>query len=301
MIQRFSDPDGRVLHAALLEQTLVNGNVDIARRFAAVARVEGHPINHVLVEQGAADNDMYLILSGTCSIRVNGRHIVERYARQHVGEMAVADPKAKRAATVIATEEVVVARITESDFSAIACDYPEIWRQIACELADRLRQRNRLVTPRNMIPQLFIGSSREHLDVAHEVGGQLASDQCNVQVWTDGVFGPSDVTIDALERTASTSDFAVLVLGADDKLEVRGKRHIVARDNVVLELGLFIGALGRERVFMLIERGTDVKVPSDMLGVIPIYYSADASEDLAARLTPACAELRTVIGRRGPK
>jgi predicted nucleotide-binding protein len=73
------------------------------------------------------------------------------------------------------------------------------------------------------------------------------------------------------------------------------------RDNVILELGLFIGALGRQRVFMLIEQGMDVKIPTDLLGVTPIVYPAGAPGDLSARLGPACTELRAVMNARGPR
>jgi predicted nucleotide-binding protein len=47
-------------------------------------------------------------------------------------------------------------------------------------------------------------------------------------------------------------DFAILVLTPDDLTQSRGKQQPSPRDNVVFELGLFIGALGRDRVFMVV-------------------------------------------------
>ncbi|MGA9723857.1 MAG: hypothetical protein WBQ86_15470 [Candidatus Binatus sp.] len=53
--------------------------------------------------------------------------------------VAVVDPLTFRSASVTGTSDSVVARITDADFSALADEYPRLWRRIALELADRLR------------------------------------------------------------------------------------------------------------------------------------------------------------------
>jgi predicted nucleotide-binding protein len=50
-----------------------------------------------------------------------------------------------------------------------------------------------------------------------------------------------------------------------------GDRNFRGRQNVILELGYFVGALGRNRIALL--RQGDVEVPSDISGVI--YINAD--------------------------
>jgi predicted nucleotide-binding protein len=75
-----------------------------------------------------------------------------------------------------------------------------------------------------------------------------------------------------IEKFVDYSDvgFAVVILTADD----RGGRatdnpetHLTrARQNVILELGFFLGRLGRERVCALYEEG--VEIPSDYDGVL---------------------------------
>ena len=61
--------------------------------------------------------------------------------------------------------------------------------------------------------------------------------------------------------------FAVVLLTPDDEGAKRGEQpKLRARQNVVAELGYFIGRLGRERVCAL-KRG-DVEIPSDFSGVV---------------------------------
>ena len=49
--------------------------------------------------------------------------------------------------------------------------------------------------------------------------------------------------------------------------ESRGKPWPVPRDNVIFELGLFMGRLGKERAILMEPRDEDVKLPSDLAGV----------------------------------
>lgn len=64
--------------------------------------------------------------------------------------------------------------------------------------------------------------------------------------------------------------YAVVILTADDLAKPHSDRSSVlqprARQNVIFELGYFIGKLGRERVCALYEEG--VEIPSDYQGVL---------------------------------
>jgi predicted nucleotide-binding protein len=204
-----------------------------------------------IIRQGESDNDLFLILSGEVSIQVHGREVARRRTNQHVGELAVIDPTARRAATVIATESSVIARISEEEFSALAEHHPELWRRIAKELGERLRERNTHVLLRRSLPLLFIGSSSESLAIAKELQAGLEYDPVTVQIWTDGVFGASHFTLEDLEAQLAASDFAVLVATPDDVVSSRGKTGGAPRDNIVFELGLFMGALTRHRTFIV--------------------------------------------------
>lgn len=79
--------------------------------------------------------------------------------------------------------------------------------------------------------------------------------------------------------THSNVGFAIVLLSADDKgfsikdgVEKSKKR---ARQNVILELGYFIGKLGRNRVIALVESSKEFEIPSDMSGVIYIPYDSN--------------------------
>ncbi|MGC4089434.1 MAG: nucleotide-binding protein [Polyangiaceae bacterium] len=121
-----------------------------------------------------------------------------------------------------------------------------------------------------------------------------------VTIWSEGVFGASRSTIEALEVQLRLSDFAVLVAAKDDTVRSRGEEKDAPRDNVIFELGLFMGALSRTRTFLLVPRGTDLKIPSDLLGQTPLLF--DPSEpDLAKALLAATGELADIIERNGAK
>src|SRR5918998_217144 len=97
-----------------------------------------------------------------------------------------------------------------------------------------------------MKPKVVIGSSREAVDIADAVHENLQYD-AEVTVWNQGVFEPSQLGVDSLPKQLEGMDFGVFVFAPDDTVLIRGEEHVATRDNVVLELGLYIGQLGRER------------------------------------------------------
>jgi len=68
-------------------------------------------------------------------------------------------------------------------------------------------------------------------------------------------------------------DFGIFVFSPDDIVKMRGQEFQSARDNVLFELGLFIGRLGKERGIILLPRGQeDFHLPTDLLGITPGTY-----------------------------
>lgn len=115
-------------------------------------------------------------------------------------------------------------------------------------------------------PRLFIGSSVEGLPVARAIKAELDFDM-DVTVWSQGVFKLSHSPLEDLSTVLDNSDFASFVFLPEDKLEIRGEEKTTVRDNVVFELGLFYGKLGRDRVSYVMPRGYDLHLPSDLTGV----------------------------------
>jgi CRP/FNR family transcriptional regulator, cyclic AMP receptor protein len=197
---RFSSTEGsRLLRDLLLRQPLVEGKDDIAHELALVSMICPFETNDAIIVQGAADTDIFLILVGSVIVSPNGREDTIRSAGTHVGEMAAIDPAALRSATVRAREPSVLVRITEPDFSRVASAHPHIWRYLAREMADRLRQRVAKVPARKPISRVFIGSSSEGLSPAKVLQGVLPTDFLEVKLWTDDIFAASLTNIEALE------------------------------------------------------------------------------------------------------
>lgn len=147
-------------------------------------------------------------------------------------------------------------------------------------------------------PKIFIGSSREGVNIADAIHSNLTYDaECTV--WKDGVFQLSENTLGSLVRVLRESDFGVFVFSPDDVSFMRGKENSVVRDNVLFELGLFIGRLGPERCFFLIpDNATDLRLPSDLAGVTPGRYEGSRSDgNWMAALNPACMQIKMMMGR----
>ena len=120
-------------------------------------------------------------------------------------------------------------------------------------------------------PKVFLGSSSEGKKFALALQAHLQSD-AEVTNWDQGVFVLGLTFIENLMNALVRFDFAVLVLTPDDILESRSKSSSSPRDNVIFELGLFMGKLGRERTFILQHPGADLKIPSDLMGVTSGAY-----------------------------
>ena len=302
MISRFYGESGRTrLISALRKQIILHDNENLCTELADQADLVQLECGDSVIAQGDIDDEIYFILAGRLSIVVNGREVAIRKPREHVGEMTLIDSSARRSATVVANEQSVVAKISEAAFRILADKHPRVWHLITAELCERLRQRNRLVASTNPRPYLFVGSSKESLYIAAAIRSNFDCDDFVVRLWTDRVFGASQFPLIELERQIQEADFAVLVLGPDDEVVSRDKKSDAPRDNVIFELGLFMGALSHERTFMVIPKECEIKIPTDLLGLIPLSYTLDDANDSAAFLTPTCDELRQIINEVGVK
>jgi hypothetical protein len=147
-------------------------------------------------------------------------------------------------------------------------------------------------------PTMFIGSSVEGKRIAESIQ-ELLEYEVDSTVWHQGVFGLSGGTLETLADCVDDFDFATLVLTADDLLEKRNVTGRGPRDNVLFELGLFMGALGRRRTFIVHSRSNPPLLPSDLAGITPATY--DERHNLGAALGPACNKLRRAIEAEGAR
>ena len=304
MISGFTGEQGRqLLLEKLCEQKIVAGDQNLAKRILELSEPVGVPAGDSVIEQGAATNDLYLVVAGSFDVVVNGRRIARRYAGDHVGEMAAVQPILRRSATVTATEDSVVVKLSEAQLSELSQAFPVIWRVVASELARRLELRNMLVTSMHDRTRVFILSSKEALPIAQAMQNAFQHDPFDITVWTDGVFRDSSFPITSLEAAIEKSDFAIAIVRPDDIPTTRD--HPVAVPHVTFELGLFIGQLGLRRSFLVEPRAAETQLPSDLSGLTTIGYRMEKndlsdSQALATAIAPACNEMRDLINGLGP-
>ncbi len=122
--------------------------------------------------------------------------------------------------------------------------------------------------------RLFIGSSKEGLSIAQNVKKRIEAEfgsWISPEIWNEeGIFKLNNNTLDTLAQKARSSEYGILIATSDDWVVSRKLLKKGIRDNVLLELGMFVGSLGLSRAFVLVE--SKVKLPSDYSGIsIPFF------------------------------
>lgn len=301
LIDRFQGEAGRgSLIDAMLQQQIVIGDRDLAQELADRAELIEVSEGEAIISQGGDDNDLFLIVAGSFRIIVNGRDVASRGRGDHVGEMVVVEPSQRRSADVVAAETALVAKLTHADVTDLASRHPNIYRVIARTLARRLLERNKLVGQHREKIRVFIICSVEALTVGRTIENAFAHDDFVVRLWTNDVFKVASYALESLETEVDDSDFAIAIAHSDDVTLFRDQEWPAPRDNVVFELGLFMGRLGRKRAILMEPREDKVKLPSDLSGITTIPYSYQPGKDAAALMAPACNMLRDHIMEMGP-
>jgi hypothetical protein len=123
-----------------------------------------------------------------------------------------------------------------------------------------------------MKPRIFLGSSGRQAKLVQALTRGLA-EVAEVEPWTT-VFNPGVSTLDRLVELTREVDFAAFVFAHDDwtssPADATAAGQASPRDNVVFEAGLFGGALGMRRTFILHAKGA--KLPTDLLGMTAVRY-----------------------------
>jgi predicted nucleotide-binding protein len=143
-------------------------------------------------------------------------------------------------------------------------------------------------------PRIFVGSSSEGIEIARAIQSELHR-EFSVEIWNQNtVFGLGTATIEALESAVETYDFGIFIFTPDDEVIMREVQHKVPRDNLIFELGLFIGKLGRFRAFAVKPHDAGIQLPSDLKGMSIAGYDPE-SKNIHAALGPACRQIRIAI------
>src|SRR3982751_1853374 len=151
-----------------------------------------------------------------------------------------------------------------------------------------------------MKPRIFLGSSGQQEKLLQALTRGL-EDVADVDPWTT-VFNPGVSTLDRLVELTREVDFAAFVFAQDDwttkgtSPDTSGEAS--PRDNVVFEAGLFGGALGIRRTFILHANGA--KLPTDLLGLTSIRYDPDTTPAEVRAINQKLRKAVETEGRRGP-
>lgn len=132
-----------------------------------------------------------------------------------------------------------------------------------------------------MKKKIFIGSSSEEHETAKKVKRLLKND-FEVVIWDDNLWDKSVFKLNSnflndLLKAPLKFDFGILIGTPDDKVIVRKKTYLQARDNILFELGLFIGKLGLKRTCFLVDER--VKNLSDLDGIFISRFNSENLED----------------------
>jgi hypothetical protein len=146
-------------------------------------------------------------------------------------------------------------------------------------------------------PRIFLGSSGKQAKLMAALTRGLES-AAQVEPWTTS-FNPGISTLDRLVELTREVDFAALVFAEDDWTAVSAVAgdagQTSPRDNVVFEAGLFGGALGMRRTFILHARGA--KLPTDLLGLTCVRYDEPCTPSETKRVNETLLQAIGNVGR----
>jgi CRP-like cAMP-binding protein len=93
----------------------------------------------VIVEQGAAGEDFFLVGTGEADVVRGGRHVATLGPGQYFGELSLLDD-APRNATVTARTPMTLIRLRRREFSAVLDSWPGVAHKLLQQMARRLRE-----------------------------------------------------------------------------------------------------------------------------------------------------------------
>jgi hypothetical protein len=130
--------------------------------------------------------------------------------------------------------------------------------------------------------RIFLGSSSECMDELRLIESWLQSAGAETLPWDKpGLFMPGNNTFQTLVEITTYVDAAVFIFGDEDKVWYRGDALSQPRDNVLIEYGLFAGALGAKRAIICEKPST--KTATDLNGITTVRLNKN--NDASNRIT----------------
>lgn len=284
---------------------VVCGDDALAKKICSKGCVRTFNPGEFLSKQDSQDEGVYFIISGIVDVRVNGSSVARRKSKELIGEMSAMCFGTKRCASLVALTEVEALYMNSQSFVRCTEEFPQLLRLMFDALASRLRERNDAFRTPNTPPKIFVGSSTKGKDFAHAFVDKVkeliekdargaktpahgvdiepvnvnAIETIEINYWDKEVFSPSGTTLNTLIEKSKEVDFAIFALTKDDLAKnIKGADRWLPRDNVIFEIGLFMGELSKERTYLVMEQSdfAKLKLPSDLQGfTIAVFNKKD--------------------------
>lgn len=274
---------------------VVCGDETLAKKICAKCEPRSFLPGGVISAQDSNDEGAYFVVSGDVDVRVNDSSVAKRHAKDLVGELSVMCYGAKRCASMVALTKVEALFIDQNTFVQLTKKHPKMLKLMFNVLAERLRERNDVFRIPNDPPKIFVGSSTKGRIFAHKfvdkVKELVEEEACadtvpvkdvvsdtpsrgdirtiKVNYWDKEVFSPSGTTLNTLIEQSKDVDFAIFALTKDDlTVSEKSASRWLPRDNVIFEIGLFMGELSKERTYLVMDQADfkKLKLPSDLHG-----------------------------------
>lgn len=159
----------------------------------------------------------------------------------------------------------------KSEMYSIIDDFES--RTLSLEEAEDMIDRNQKVFSKNV----FIVHGRD-LRAAENVANFIS--KCNLEpIILKDKADMGQTLIEKIERHGSPG-YAIVIMAAEDEGRLRGSKSELkgrVRQNVLIELGFFLGKIGRERVLCLHEETAEIEIPSDYHGVLHKPFGMDGN------------------------
>jgi CRP/FNR family transcriptional regulator, cyclic AMP receptor protein len=200
---------------------------------------------------------------------------------------------------VVALEKTVALRVPEPAFSAIASQYPVLWRRLASDLVGRSRASNKYIQQVNDRPVVFVAASSDDFSIASFISEELSRDRTIVRLWKRNVFAAGNDTLAGLYGLINSSGFGV-ILAPDELFRSRSSASASIRDNMLLEIGMTTGVLGHARTLLVALNSNLPKSAEDSVQVVsPDFFMPHG--DWREHAPALCNEIRRRVEYLGPR
>ena len=146
------------------------------RALLAISRRRSFAKGEVVFHRDDPGDSLHLIVKGSFAVRImtplgDTVTVAVRGPRDNFGEMALADPDSRRAATVAALQPSVTMAIYYGAFDRLRAQYPQINRVLTAFLVGEIRRQNEL-----LLDALYVPAERRVLRRLAELADVYADD-----------------------------------------------------------------------------------------------------------------------------